>query len=73
MKEPILVWDFKDAPEEYRALSEHGGDEDWLALVPSNLAGEYIPWLETGGPFGCCSVSEHSLDDGRVVFIGAHA
>lgn len=34
---PIKVWHFYDAPEEYRALSGHGGDEDWLAFVPDEV------------------------------------
>lgn len=70
--DPILVWRFHDAPEEYRKLSEHGGDEDWLALVPTPLANAWIAWLEPG-PFGICDVSRHPLADGRVVCIGAHA
>lgn len=69
----ILVWSFDDAPEEYRALSPHGGDEDWLALIPADLNDAYIPWMETGSTFGCCDVSEHNLADGRQVRIGAHS
>jgi hypothetical protein len=69
---PILVWRFQDAPKEYRDLSPHGGDEDWLALVPVEMAYEWIGWMD-GGAFGCCDVSEHLLKDGRVVRIGAHA
>lgn len=68
----IQVWRFQDAPKHYQVLSRHGGDEDWLALIPEALVETYIPWLETG-PFGCCDVSEHPLPDGRVVKIGAHA
>lgn len=33
-KEPIKVWEWSDAPEEFRALSTHGGDEDWVVFVP---------------------------------------
>lgn len=29
--EPITVWPFQEAPQEYRDLSPHGGDEDCLA------------------------------------------
>jgi hypothetical protein len=68
----IKVWRFKDAPKEFRDLSTHGGDEDWLAHVPEELAGAYISWIESGA-FGCCDVSEHFLDDGSVIRIGAHA
>lgn len=75
MKEPIKVWRWEDAPEELRALSTHGGDEDWVALLPPNYAGEgeWIGWLESGTSFGCCDVSSHPLPDGSVVKIGAHA
>lgn len=34
----IRVWRFDDAPEELRDLSHHGGDEDWLALIPPAFA-----------------------------------
>jgi len=36
----IRVWAWKDAPEELKALSQHGGDEDWLALLPPKHAGK---------------------------------
>lgn len=68
----IAVWRFNNAPQTYQKLSTHGGDEDWLALVPVEMKGEYIPWLEWGA-FGVCSISEHPLDNGSVVYIGAHA
>lgn len=69
---PIMVWPFKDAPAQLKALSDHGGDEDWVALVPPNHAASYIPWADEGTPFGCCSVSTHNLNGG-LVLIGAHA
>ncbi len=68
----IMVWRYSDAPDEYQRLSPHGGDEDWLAFVPSDLAGQWIGWLEEGTSFGCCSVSEHGVEGG-VVRIGAHS
>lgn len=67
----IRVWPFYDAPPELQALSEHGGDEDWLALVPSSLAEAWLPWLE-GWQFGN-DVTTHTLPDGSRVFIAAHA
>jgi hypothetical protein len=68
---PIRVWRFADAPAEFQALSPHGGDEDWLAHVPAYFAGSQIDWLEQGA-FGN-RVSEHPLEDGSIVFIGAHS
>ena len=67
----IIVWSFYDAPGELRCLSDHGGDEDWVALLPRDM--EPPSWMDEGSNFGCCRVSEHQLDDGRKVFIGAHA
>ena len=67
----IRVWRFDDAPNELRELSEHGGDEDWLALVPASLADNWLPWLE-GRAFGN-DVTQHRLPNGAVVFISAHA
>jgi hypothetical protein len=80
----IIVWRFEDAPEEFRALSHHGGDEDWVALVPKTMADSFIPmeldsdpefahqWADQGTSFGCCDVSEHFLPTGEKVLIGAH-
>jgi hypothetical protein len=68
----ISVWRFEDAPEKYRELSGHGGDEDWLAFVPDSMRDEFIGWLEGGSWFGCCAVSRHDVPGG-VVHIGAHA
>lgn len=70
--EPIKVWRWEDAPEEFKELSPHGGDEDWVALVPAYLKNEIIGWLEYGS-FGCCDISKHGLPDGNEVRIGAHA
>lgn len=72
MANAILVWRWQDAPEEYRNLSPHGGDEDWVAFVPYSIASSYIAWLEEGSSFGCCSVSEHGVPGG-IIKIGAHA
>ncbi len=68
----IMVWRFEDAPDEFRRLSDHGGDEDWLAYVPESFEGSWIGWMESGTPFGVCDVSEHKVDGGTV-HIGAHA
>lgn len=39
------VWAFHDAPSELQALSEHGGDEDWLVLWPPGTAGVRDTWV----------------------------
>lgn len=72
MTDAILVFPFYDAPAALMALSRHGGDEDWLALVPPGPRFDYVAWLDYGS-FGCCSISEHRLPNGWRVHIGAHA
>jgi hypothetical protein len=73
-KDFIRVYSFREAPNDLRALSPHGGDEDWLAVVPPDYSKRhYISWLQPGSPFGVCNVSEHELIDGTFVYIGAHA
>jgi hypothetical protein len=66
----IFVWRFWDAPGELRALSPHGGDEDWLALCPD---GDIPSWMECDTSFAACDASTCELPDGRWVVIGAHA
>lgn len=65
----IRVWRWKDAPEELKALSTSGGDEDWLAWVPPLLAEVYFQFLESGAN----DVERIVRDDGSIVYIGAHA
>ena len=74
MIEPIQVWRFPEAPEELRALSPHGGDEDWLALIPPPLTDLWMALLETQ-VFGYCHISEHvhPMLPGWKVQIGVHA
>ncbi len=37
----IILWRFEDAPAYLRKLSTHGGDEDWLAIIPDSVGNEY--------------------------------
>ncbi len=77
----IIVWPWRDAPESLRALSTHGGDEDWIAPLPASYDeaskdSDYIPtWVQGGGT---SSIEWHDedpevLEDGRLVFIGANS
>jgi hypothetical protein len=68
----VRVWRFRDAPQEFRELSNHGGDEDWVAFIPESMKGEWFGWMDDGTPFGSCDVSEHSVEGG-IIRIGAHA
>lgn len=74
-KAPVIhVWRFTDAPQVLQEMSDNGGDEDWVALVPKEMAdadGGYIGWLESSS-FGCCCINEHEWGDYRV-YIGCHA
>lgn len=76
MSQEITVWRFRDAPEHLRALSNNGGDEDWLALLPKGLNSESIlwevSWLESNqfAPCGPPQVTEYK---GQVVVIGSHS
>ena len=79
--EPILVWEFHNAPEVLQKLSDNGGDEDWLAVCPPRFTENrnrftVIPdWMTYGENFGCADVSEykHPTKPGYVVVIGSHA
>jgi hypothetical protein len=74
LEHAIIVWAFDDAPEKYRSLSTHGGDEDWVALLPPSIrSAEDVWWMHAGGAFAIFDYSEHPLPDGRTVVIGAHA
>lgn len=66
----VRIWKWWEAPGELRNLSDHGGDEDWVCLIPKEMAHDYLPFADA---LGICRVSEHFLTDGRKVLIGAHA
>lgn len=67
---PILVWEYHNAPKAYRELVPNDDDKDWLAFVPTGMMLPY--WMDTGSGFGCCSVTEYSVEGGTV-YVGAHA
>lgn len=62
------VWRYRDAPPALQGLSQAGGDEDWLALVPDSMDHCYFPWLVGG----CVKVHRYPIA-GAVVYIGCHA
>lgn len=77
MKNPIKIWPWEDAPEELKKLSGHGGDEDFVCVIPPEhlnhpgFEGSPPYWLERmwdmHGP------QTEILPDGTMVVIGAHA
>ena len=70
MGRAIIVWAFGDAPDAYREMSNNGGDEDWIALLPPNF--EWTPfWLEKLDT--CMSPQEYLIADGYKIIIGSHA
>ena len=73
MHAPILVWDWESAPKEYKALSEHGGDEKWVAFISDKFLTRYgrmIAWMDDDTPFAPYGVSEHKVAGG-IIRIGA--
>jgi hypothetical protein len=33
----IKIWNWEDAPDEYKSLSTHGGDETYVAFIPDGF------------------------------------
>jgi hypothetical protein len=73
----IKVWRFQDAPQRLRKLSRHGGDEDWIVLVPKHLDNRRIDpwdcWWRQTPLFGDWFLQEERLPNGDIVMITAHA
>lgn len=75
----ILIWHWDDAPAELKALSHHGGDEDWLAVMPLSYKDNLPMWMKNSS-FGCCDVSKEVVTNDMLfngedflLVIGAHA
>lgn len=68
----IIVWPFGAAPPELTAWLDDPSDLDWLALVPSELANDWIGWLESTGFDSCQSPRTHDLPSGHRVVVGGH-
>jgi len=69
----IILWRFHDAPEELRALSTCGGDEDWLAELPPSFNDDTPDWLYHLAANGNLLLYDHPTAPGWKVCIGAHA
>jgi hypothetical protein len=72
----IKVWRFQDAPQRLRKLSRHGGDEDWIILVPKDFDDRRIApwdWWRQTPLFGNWFLQEERLPNGDIVMITAHA
>ncbi len=69
----VRVWWHDDVPEPYRSVIADWDDLDWEAVVPPEMKGQYISWMETGTPFGCCDVQVYQAPDGCEVHVGHHS
>ncbi len=77
----ILVWRFEDAPEEFRRLSQNGGDEDYVVLIPACLCtlsdDKGTPYCYDEYVFEhfdtCNEPQRFVLEDNSIVLIGSHA
>lgn len=77
----LRIWSWRDAPTEYKALSQHGGDEDWVLFASATCVGKWWPLMledaingnEDSYSHGFGHVDRHVLSDGAVVVIFAHA
>lgn len=75
----ITLWPFYEGPEEYQALSPHGGDEDWIMFVPDDLLSVACGHSTVAfklepirRAIGICDTTDHRVEGGTV-FIGAHS
>jgi len=68
----IRVWQPQDVPEWIKPHIKSWDDIDWIAFVPDSIRDTYIPWMEEGTEFGCCSVREYEVGCGYVA-VGHHA
>ncbi|VVB53015.1 Uncharacterised protein [uncultured archaeon] len=66
----MLLWKFRDAPIELQELSEHGGDEDYILVVPNGVNAPV--WADEPGPLGSSSV-QVIIRESYTIYIGAHA
>jgi len=79
---PVMVWNWDEAPDEFRACSSHGGDEDFVIVVPLEYidnggqlewwpAGMILEKLDFGGD---AQYRDLEWTGGRVrVYVTAHA
>lgn len=67
MDKAIKIWDFQDAPEEWKFGN---GDQDWVVFIPEGIIRAHWPdWLNH------CSFGEffEKQVEGGTVLVGCHA
>jgi hypothetical protein len=62
----VVVLDYYDAPEELRAFSSHGGDEDFILIHE----GDIVVWSYR---LVICGEDTHEIGDGYYITITSHA
>lgn len=72
MSDPMRIWRFYDAPEEWQRMFDQGGDEDYLAEIPPDYEQDALIESRT---FGCCDIikNNHPTKPGWFIYIGTHA
>jgi hypothetical protein len=78
----IKIWLWRDAPEEYRDLSRHSGDEDWVMLVGRGVNDWYklpptIRDVVEGSDSNYSGIwgdtDHHMMENGDIIVIFAHS
>lgn len=85
MSQPINIWRFKDAPEEYKGLKPATQAGHWVALIPPSLATQdgiietvsgYWPDSvqvdEDDDAAVFYEVATHQNEDGSIVLVGSY-
>lgn len=71
-RDAIIVWRFEDAPSLYREMSNNGGDEDWVVLIPPKVYEYCLPyWLENLDT--CRDPQIYTISNGYLVLIASHS
>lgn len=73
----VYIFNFDNAPHKLQSLSEHGGDEDIIILVPEELSDYYlfreIDSCATNAYYGTYIFDKDSKFNQYLILIGAHA
>ena len=69
--EPIQIWEWHNAPDVLRRHSDHGGDEDWVILVPPGGVSMAVEFFIDRNGYG--DPTRVTLEDGSTLFIIAHS
>ena len=70
-KKTILVWSWRNTPEEFRRYIKDQDDIDWVAFIPNSYKNNYIDWLDSES-FGCCGRKKIKIQGGQI-YIGYHS